>query len=158
MAEELETVKYWKIQAPGLQELGKFAECSGLGIQVNASSWYDFDANGKPNPEPVGVHPTFTDVTLKRGVDNQSTLYQATSKTGQLGASEDAGTLMEISLLGLNSKGDIVHNWTLKNAFLSGYQVGGWSAGGTDVLTESVTIHYMEAQLDGKGGLTGAVD
>ena len=32
------------------------------------------------------------------------------------------------------------------------------AAGGTDVLTESVSIHYTEAQLDGKGGLTGTIE
>ena len=32
------------------------------------------------------------------------------------------------------------------------------AASGADVLTEQISLTYMEAQLDGKGGLTGTLD
>ena len=48
-----------------------------------------------------------------------------------------------------------MQTWVLKMAYPSSYQASGLAAAGTDVLTESISIHYTEAQLDGKGGLTG---
>jgi phage tail-like protein len=155
--EKLDTIKYWKIQAENIQDLSNFSQCSLPSIQVTATPYYVWDNQAKPVPKPVGVHATFSDVALTRGVDKEGTLYQAVSKVAQKGASQEAGTVSDITVIGCDENGDPVQTWVLKDAFLSSYQAAGLAAGGTDVLTESVTIHYMEAQLDGKGGLTGDV-
>jgi phage tail-like protein len=158
MAEDpkAEPIKYWKIQADGIADLGMFYQCSLPSMTLTANDFKVWDEQSKPNPLPVGVQATFGDVTLSRGVDKQGELYKWISKIAQKQAS--AETVKEVTLLACDSNGDPVQTWTLKNAYPSSYQAAGLAAGGTDVLTETVSIHYTEAQLDGAGGLTGAVD
>jgi phage tail-like protein len=158
MADEpkAQPIKYWKIQADGLANLGMFYQCSLPSMSLTAQDFKVWDDQSKPNPLPVGVQASFGDVTLSRGVDKQGELYKWISKIAQKQASAD--TVKEVTLLACDSNGDPVQTWTLKNAYPSSYQAAGLAAGGTDVLTETVSIHYTEAQLDGAGGLTGAVD
>jgi hypothetical protein len=85
-------------------------------------------------------------------------LWNAVSKVSQKMVSTDEGTLIDsVSLIGVDPKGTPVQTMTLKNAFVSGYQTTGHNAGGTEVLTETITFHFQEAQLNDKGGLTGPV-
>jgi phage tail-like protein len=151
-----EPIKYWKVDAPGLKGLGMFYQCSLPSMTLTATDFKVWDEQSKPNALPVGVQATFGEVTLSRGVDKNGELYKWISKIAQKQASAD--TVKEVTLLACDSNGDPVQTWTLKNAYPSSYQAAGLAAGGTDVLTETVSIHYTEAQLDGKGGLTGATD
>lgn len=159
MADPLQSVKFWKIQGGGLDALGGFTTCSGINLSLSSSLFFTHDKNqGQPVGEPVGVHPTFGDISLTRVFDTQDTLWNAVSKVAQKLVSADEGTLIDsVSLIGLSSKGDPVQTMTLKNAYVSGYQTTGHNAGGTEVLTETVTLAYQEAQLNDKGGLTGTV-
>jgi phage tail-like protein len=154
--QKTEPIKYWKVQADGLADLGMFYQCSLPSMQLTANDFKVWDAQSKPNPLPVGVQASFGDVTLMRGVDKQGVLYGWISKVAQKGASSE--TVKDVTLLACDSEGNPVQTWLLKAAYPSSYSASGLAAGGTDVLTESVSIHYMEAQLDGKGGLTGALD
>jgi phage tail-like protein len=151
-----EPIKYWKVQADGLQDLGMFYSCSLPSMSLTADDFKVWDAQSKPDPLPVGVQASFGDVTLMRGVDKQGVLYNWISKVAQKGASAD--TVKDVTLLACDSEGNPVQTWVLKSAYPSSYAASGLAAGGTDVLTESISIHYMEAQLDGKGGLTGGID
>lgn len=151
-----EPIKYWKVQAEGLQDLGMFYQCSLPSMQLTANDFKVWDAQSKPDPLPVGVQATFGDVSLARGVDKQGALYNWISKIAQKGCSPD--TVKDVTVMACDSEGQPVQTWLLKQAYPSSYQATGLAAGGTDVLTESVSIHYTEAQLDGKGGLTGTIE
>ena len=142
MADEpkAQPIKYWKIQADGLADLGMFYQCSLPSMTLTANDFKVWDDKSKPNPLPVGVQASFGDVTLSRGVDKQST-----------------DTVKEVTLMACDAEGEPVQTWVLKNAYPSSYQAAGMAASGVDVLTEQVSIHYTEAQLDGKGGLTGTI-
>jgi phage tail-like protein len=102
------------------------------------------------------VQATFGDVTLSRGVDKQGALWNWISKIAQKQPSAD--TVKKVTLMACDSNGDPIQSWTLMNAYPSSYQAAGMAASGVDVLTESISIHYTDAQLDEKGGLTGSVD
>src|SRR5215204_5493458 len=141
--QKTEPIKYWKVQADGLADLGMFYSCSLPSMSLTTQDFKVWDDQSKPNPLPVGVQASFGDVTLMRGVDQQ-------------GATPD--TVKDVTLLACDSEGNPVQTWLLKTAYPSSYQASGLAAAGTDVLTESISIHYTEAQLDGKGGLTGAID
>jgi phage tail-like protein len=151
-----EPIKYWKVQAEGLADLGMFFSCTLPSMSLTANDFKVWDAQSKPDPLPVGVQATFGDVTLSRGVDKQGALYAWISKVAQKGASSD--TVKDVTLLACDSEGQPVQTWLLKAAYPASYQASGLAAGGTDVLTESISLHYMEAQLDGKGGLTGGLE
>jgi phage tail-like protein len=154
--QKTEPIKYWKIQADGLADLGMFYQCSLPSMTLHTDNFKVWDAQAKPNPLPVGVQASFGDVSLSRGVDSQGALYDWISKVAQKGASQD--TVKDVTLLACDSDGNPVQTWLLKSAYPSSYSAAGLAAGGADVLTEQVTITYLEAQLDGKGGLTGTLD
>jgi|SRR5689334_2319354 phage tail-like protein len=151
-----EPIKYWKVQADGLQDLGMFYQCSLPSMTLSTDTFKVWDAQSKPDPLPVGVQASFGDVSLSRGVDKQGLLYGWISKVAQKGASAD--TVKDVTLLACDSEGNPVQTWLLKAAFPSSYSASGLAAGGSDVLTEQISLTYMEAQLDGKGGLTGGLD
>ena len=64
---------------------------------------------------------------------------------------------MDVTLIACDAEGQPVQEWLLKNCYPSNYSAAGMAAGGTDTLTESLSLHYMDAQLGGKGGLTGGL-
>jgi phage tail-like protein len=153
--QKTEAIKYWKVQADGVQDLGMFNQCSLPSMSLTAQDFKVWDDNGKPNPLPVGVQASFGDVTLMRGVDKQAGLWEWISTVAQKGATPE--TVKEVTLIACDADSNPVQTWVLKMAYPSSYNATGMAAAGTDVLTESISIHYVEAQLDGKGGLTGSV-
>jgi phage tail-like protein len=150
-----EPIKYWKIQAEGLADIGMFYQCSLPSMNLSTDTFKVWDAQSKPDPLPVGVQASFGDVSLSRGVDQQGALYNWISTVAQKGA--DKTTVKDVTLIACDSEGNPVQTWLLKSAFPSSYSASGLAAGGADVLTEQISITYMEAQLDGKGGLTGTL-
>ena len=154
--QKTEPIKYWKVQAEGLQDLGMFYNCSLPSMTLTAQDFKVWDAQSKPDPLPVGVQASFGDVSLSRGVDKQGALYNWISKVAQKGASKD--TVKDVTVIACDSEGQPVQTWLLKSAFPSSYSAAGLAAGGADVLTEQISLTYMEAQLDNKGGLTGGVE
>jgi len=154
--QKVEPIKYWMVQADGLADLGMFYSCSLPSMSLTTNDFKVWDAQSKPDPLPVGVQASFGDVTLMRGVDKQGVLYNWISTVAQKGASPD--TVKDVTLLACDSEGNPVQTWLLVQAYPSSYQATGLAAAGTDVLTESMQLHYKEAQLDGKGGLTGGID
>ena len=154
--QKTEAIKYWKVQAEGLADLGMFYQCSLPSMSLTTQDFKVWDQQSKPNPLPVGVQASFGDVTLSRGVDKQGELYNWISKIAQKGASAD--TVKDVTLMACDAEGNAVQTWNLKAAFPSSYSASGLAAGGADVLTEQISLTYMEAQLDGKGGLTGGLD
>ena len=153
--QKTEPIKYWKITAEGVGTIGMFNSCGLPSMSLQASEFKVWDGQGKPNPLPTGVQASFGDVTLTRGVDDKAELWKWISKIAQKGANAD--TVKEVTLMACNAEGGTVQEWKLTNAFPSSYSAAGMAAGGTDVLTEQISIRYTDAQLSGQGGLTGSV-
>jgi phage tail-like protein len=153
--QKTEPVKYWKIQADGLDSIGMFHQAGTPGMSLQAQEFKVWDDQGKPLPLPVGVQPSFTDVQLSRGVDSDATLYKWISKVAQQGATPE--TVKDVTLIALDADNNPVHTYVLKQAFPVSYGAGGMNAAGTDVLTEQLTLKYTDFTMDGAGGLTGDV-
>jgi phage tail-like protein len=151
-----EPIKYWKITADGIADIGMFNSCSLPSMSITANDFKVWDEQGKPNPLPVGVQASFGDVSLGRGVDKQGALWNWISKLAQKGASTD--TVKDVTLIACDAEGEPVQEWLLKGCYPSSYSCAGMAAAGTDTLTEQVSLHYLDAQLAGKGGLTGGVE
>jgi phage tail-like protein len=150
-----EPIKYWKITAEGVGTIGMFNQCGLPSMSLQAGEFKVWDEQGKPDALPTGVQASFGDVTLSRGVDDKAELWKWISKIAQKGANPD--TVKEVSLMACNADGGTVQEWKLTNAFPSSYSAAGMAAGGSDVLTEQISIRYTDAQLGGQGGLTGSV-
>jgi len=156
MAEQkTEPIKYWKITAEGVADIGMFNSCGLPSMSLQASEFKVWDEQGKPNPLPTGVQASFGDVTLSRGVDQQGELWQWISTIAQKGATPD--TVKEVTIIACDADGGTVQELKLTNAYPSQYSAAGMAAGGTDVLTEQIAIRYTDAQLGGTGGLTGTI-
>jgi phage tail-like protein len=153
--QKTEALKYWKIVADGVADIGMFNSCGLPSMSLQASEFKVWDDQGKPNPLPTGVQASFGDVTLSRGVDSASALWEWISKIAQKGATPD--TVKEVTLIACSAEGDPVQEWKLTNCYPSSYSPAGMAAAGTDVLTEQITLKYTDAQLGGAGGLTGSV-
>jgi phage tail-like protein len=153
--EKTEPIKYWQIKASGIDDIGMFNSCSLPSMSLTANDFKVWDKQGKPNPLPVGVQASFGDVNLGRGVDKASQLWTWISKVAQKGCSKE--TVMDVTLIACDAEGQPVQEWLLKNCYPSNYSAAGMAAGGTDTLTESLSLHFMDAQLGGKGGLTGGL-
>jgi phage tail-like protein len=153
--EKTEPIKYWKITATGIADIGMFNSCSLPSMTLTASDFKVWDKQGKPNPLPVGVQASFGDVSLGRGVDKASALWTWISKVAQKGCSTE--TVMDVTLIACDAEGQPVQEWVLKSCYPSNYSAAGMAAAGTDTLTEQVSLHYVDATLGGKGGLTGGV-
>ena len=104
--QKTEPIKYWKVQAEGLAELGMFYQCSLPSMSLTTQDFKVWDDQSKPNPLPVGVQATFGDVTLSRGVDAQGELYNWISKIAQKGANPD--TVKDVTLLACDAEGNPV--------------------------------------------------
>jgi phage tail-like protein len=146
-------VKYWKIQADGL-DIGFWAESSGGKMSVQATQFKQWDGQGKPLPLPVAVQPSFGDITLTRGIDKEGACYEWISQNGQKGPSV---AKKEVTLIGCDADGNPVQSIKLTDAHPVNYESKGHSASGTDVLTESITLQFTDMQINEKGGLTGPV-
>lgn len=150
-----EAIKYWKMTAPGLDNIGMFHQCGLPSMSVQATKFPVWDGNGKPLPLPTGVQPAFGDVQLSRGVDTAAELWKWISTIAQKGCTAD--TVKEVTLMACNAEGEPVQEWKLTDAYPTTYSCAGMAAGGSDVLTENISIAYTDAQLGGQGGLTGGV-
>ena len=77
MAEQkTEAIKYWKMTADGIDSIGMFHQCGLPSMSVTATKFKVWDEQAKPLPAAHGVQPSFGDVTLGRGVDEQAELWK----------------------------------------------------------------------------------
>ena len=136
-------IKYWKMTAEGIGEIGMFHECGLPSMSLQATEFKVWDEQGKPDPLPTGVQASFGDVTLGRGVDQKTELWKWISKIAQKGCDET--TVKEVTLMASDATGATVQEWKLIDAYPSSYSTAGMAAGGTAVLTEQVSIKYTDA-------------
>ena len=134
--QKTEAIKYWKVQADGLADLGMFYQCSLPSMSLTTQDFKVWDDQAKPNPLPVGVQATFGDVTLSRGVDTQGELYNWISKIAQKGATPGHGQGRHADRVRRRGQpgADVAAEDGLP-VVLPGLRA--WRPAGTDVLTES---------------------
>jgi len=53
--QKTEPIKYWKITADGLADIGMFNQCGLPSMSLQASEFKVWDEQGKPNPLPTGA-------------------------------------------------------------------------------------------------------
>ena len=95
--QKTEAIKYWKITADGIGNIGMFNQCGLPSMSLQASEFKVWDGQGKPLPLPTGVQAAFGDVTLSRGVDQSAELWKWISTIAQKGCS--AETVKEVTLM-----------------------------------------------------------
>ncbi|NEO88502.1 MAG: phage tail protein [Spirulina sp. SIO3F2] len=120
-----------------------FQECSGLGASIETEKFNEGGVNDQQRIMLKGA--TFDDVTLKRGMTNDiAFLGWASRMFTQLNASgSDISTYRRnINILMFNQAGETVQVWTLIGAIPTKWSGPSFSADGSDVVVEELTISY----------------
>jgi phage tail-like protein len=123
---------------------GGFQEVSGIGLEVNMVEY----RNGNFPDNNVIIVPGLaktSDVTCKRGIFGSDVLYKWLDAIRR--GTRDAGRHVKVSLLS-EDRQDVVHTWTLRNARISKYTSGPFSAKGNDVAMEEMVLKCEQVLMD----------
>lgn len=120
-----------------------FQECSGLGASLDIESFSEGGVNDQQRLMLKGA--SFDDVTLKRGMTNDVAFLGWASRmfTKLEASSSDISTYRRnINILMFNQAGETVQVWTLIGAVPKSWKGPSFSADGSDVAIEELTIAY----------------
>jgi phage tail-like protein len=115
-----------------------FQEVSGLGMEITVSEYRN--GNHKDNA-PMKITGTYKvpDVTLKRGVIGDSSLYEWLDQTRN--GSQDALRTVRIDLMPESSADQTpAQSWILKSARITKYTGPALNGKGTDVAVEEIVL------------------
>jgi phage tail-like protein len=140
MAEQLMIgTYYFKLKVGGYESAAFFKECSGLSSSHTVVKGTPGDQRGMPQPQKAPGQIEWSNITLKRGVDTNSKLWEWRQKIidGQIEKSREDGTI-EV----LNAEGDPVITYSFLRGWPCKYSAPGLNAGGNDVLVEEIEIAH----------------
>jgi phage tail-like protein len=121
-----------------------FQECSNLGMEVTVAEYRA--GNAKENGVmKVTLLNKATDVTLKRGVMGSSTLYDWLNAIRN--GDQNALRTVRIHLMSEDHT-ETVATWSMLRARIIKYVTGPFSAKGTDVAMEELTLAYERLEAD----------
>ena len=161
------TVADANLVADGDQSLGNWSSCSGLSVKFNTEA---FDEGGDyDSPWHMPVKITYGEVTLERAIDTENAgkielwLKQVatawmkgdaggskeiarSSSTGHSTMTSNVSTTVQInlhsSMIGKDTKSNVVHSWTLRDAIPIGYTAPTLSSKSSDVAIEKLTLAH----------------
>lgn len=125
-----------------------FQSCSELSGEFAEINYFEGGAIiGDKQPGRM----TFADVTLVRGATNDRDLYNWFRQIGD--ASSGFGLAMpdfkrNVSIFQFNRADEVVHRWTLYNAWCKKFVAGQWDNNADDIVMESVVLSFDYFQLD----------
>ena len=135
---------YVEIQS---QLTASFSECSGLGVKVKADPYLEGGVNDQQRIT-LG-HAEFSDVTLKRGVTDDSTFSHWLSEVFK-----QTSQRRNVNILVFNQAGDLMKSWTLIGAIPIGWKISPLQADGNSVAIEELTL-AIEGLKIGKSSAGG---
>lgn len=120
-----------------------FQECSGLGASLETDVFNEGGVNDQKRIMLKGA--SFDDVTLKRGMTNDIAFLGWASRmftTLNASGSDISTYRRNINILMFNQAGETVQVWTLIGAVPTKWSGPSFSADGSDVAIEELTISY----------------
>ncbi len=120
---------------PGDPKAG-FQEVSGLGMEITVQEYRAGNKKGNAPDKITGVYKV-PDITLKRGVMGDDTLYTWLDQV-RAGAQEEA--LRSVSIELLSEEGEAVQTWLLKGARPIKYTGPALSGKATDVAVDELVL------------------
>lgn len=122
-----------------------FTECSGLSVQIKKEVYFEGGVNEQQRVR-LG-HAEFADVTLKRGLTDDSEFWKWASQVFTEGKSR-----RNVNILVFNQAGDIMQSWTLIGAVPVTWKVPALQASGNAVAIEELTLAYEGLQVGKQAG------
>lgn len=122
---------------------GVFTSCSFPTLTLSHESIDVFTSEGKGEKLYTNSIMTFGDVTLTRGVTDNTKLHDWAWDLAQKGPD---GQVKDVTLTACDQSGTAVMVWGLTDAFIKSYDPGQSQAGGSAVLTETIVLGFKEAK------------
>jgi len=114
-------------------------------VQIGSVKHFSGD-NGKPVPLSGGGHQTtWNPITMTRYKDASTALYEWFKKVQEVGAVE--GDTKKAPHIICYSNETPLFTWKLTNAVCTGYSMNAANAQTHDLMTETVTLTYEEAEM-----------
>jgi phage tail-like protein len=123
----------------GKETAGVFREVSGLSSETEVIEHKYVDEQGKPNYRRVTGANKTGDITLKRGADQNLTLWNWRQQVID-GGPDEARVDGQIMLL--DYKGEVLTTWKFLQGWPKKYDGGTFSAASNEVALESVEIAH----------------
>ncbi|HEX2086784.1 MAG TPA: phage tail protein [Solirubrobacteraceae bacterium] len=129
----------FKLNLGGAEAAGYFAEATGLSSESHVVEHTAADAKGLPLPQKFAGQVSWSNITLKRGVDAKAQLWQwrLTILEGQIDANRKDG---QIDVL--DWTGAIVVTYKFIRAWPCKYSSPGLNAGGNEILVEELELAH----------------
>jgi phage tail-like protein len=121
-----------------------FQEISGIGMEVSITEYRPGNYAFNNVIKTAGLNKA-TDVTMKRGVIGSLDLYKWLD---DVRSGSNAGLRTVTIELKSEDRTTTVQTWRLVNARLQKHQSGPFSAKGTDVALEELTISYERLEME----------
>ena len=147
MGDTVVGVHHFKLDLGGAEGALLFSQATTPQGTLEAPDFKTFDAKGNPvNSVGGGTQVSWAPISLTRGVDSDTQLYDWFKEIKEKGATAD--TKKEIKLTALDAEGNPLHTWNLIGAILTQYGHSGANAQTMEVLVSTVQIKYEDATLE----------
>ena len=113
-----------------------FSECTGIDVQIDKEVYFEGGVNEQQRI--FLKQAKFNDITLKRGLTDDSTFWDWLNKLLETGKAERR----DISILTFNQAGETMQAWTLLAAVPIAWKTPTLQASGNAVAIEELTLAY----------------
>jgi phage tail-like protein len=130
---------YFKLKLGGYESAKFFKECTGLSSENSVVEDTSTDEQGKAVKQKVPGQLTWTNITLKRGVDDNADLWGWRQKVidGKFKEARTDGTIEVVDW-----EGKPVVTYSFLQGWPCKYSAPGLNAGGNEILVEEVEIAH----------------
>jgi phage tail-like protein len=137
--ENLMGTYYFTLNLGGAEAAGYFKECTGLTSETQVVEHTAADANGKSMVQKFPGQLKWSNITFKRGIDNQQQLWQWRKEIidGKINSSRKDGTISVVDW-----EGNAVMTFKFIRAWPCRYSAPGLNAGGNEILVEELEIAH----------------
>ena len=122
-----------------------FSECSGLNAEIDKEVYLEGGVNDQQRIS-LG-HARFSDVTLKRGVTDDSTFSKWFSEIF-----ERKTKRRNVNILVFNQAGELMRSWTLVGAIPIAWRTPNLEADGSSVAIEELTLAFEGLKVGKNSG------
>jgi phage tail-like protein len=130
---------YFMLNLGGAEAAGYFKECSGLTSESQVVEHIASDANGKSIVQKFPGQLKWSNLTFKRGIDNQMQLWQWRKDVvdGKIASSRKDGTIQVVDW-----EGNAVMTFKFVRAWPCRYSAPGLNAGSNEILVEELELAH----------------
>lgn len=130
---------YFKLTLGGAESAGYFKECTGLSSENQVVTHTSADEQGKALVQKFPGQLQWSNITLKRGVDADNTLWSWRQEVidGKIEGARKDGTIEVVDW-----EGKPVTTYSFRRGWPCKYSAPGLNASGNDILVEEMEIAH----------------